>query len=67
MPDTTPWLLADIEEAKGLFGPDWRPNGVEPNRKVVQTLCDEVFAQGLVGRKLDGATVFAEFEAVAKG
>lgn len=60
--EATPWMLADIEEASRLMGHDWQPNGVEANRKMIQALCDEEFAQRLIARPLDGATVFAEFE-----
>ena len=64
--DTTPWLLADIEDASELFGHDWQPNGIEPNRKMIQTLCDEELAQGLILAPLEATTVFAEFEQVMK-
>jgi len=57
-----PWLLAEIEETVELMGPDWHPNGVEPNRKMIQALCDEEFAQKLIEQPLDSSMVFAEFE-----
>lgn len=60
--DTSPWLLADLEQATRLFGHDWQPYGVEPNRRMIQTLCDEELAQGLIAEPLDASTVFAEFE-----
>lgn len=62
--DTSPWLLADIEEASRLFGYDWQPNGIEPNRRMIQTLCVEEFEQGLITESLDPTTVFTEFERV---
>ncbi len=62
--DTTPWLLAEIEETTALMGEDWFPYGVQPNRKVVEALCQEQFAQKLVPQPVDPATVFAEFEEV---
>jgi 4,5-dihydroxyphthalate decarboxylase len=65
--DTTPWLLADIEESTELIGHDWHPNGVGPNRKMIQALCDEEYGQGLISEPLDGSAVFAEFEAVMSG
>lgn len=65
--ETTPWLQADIEDAMALIGPDWDPSGVEANRVTVQTLCDELFAQGLIGQPLDAGTVFTEFEGVMAG
>ena len=65
--DTTPWLLAEIEETTALIGGDWSPYGVEPNQKVIQALCQEQFAQKLVSHPVDPAIVFAEFEEVSKG
>ena len=64
--ETTPWLLAEIEEAVALFGEDWQPNGLtETNRGMVKALCEEELAQGLIQRPLDDAGVFAEFERAA--
>jgi 4,5-dihydroxyphthalate decarboxylase len=60
--ELTPWLLADVERAMELMGEDWQPNGVEANRKVIATLCEEEFAQGLIEEPLDGDSVFADFE-----
>ena len=65
--DTTPCMLAEIEDTVALFGEDWSPYGIEPNRKVVQGLCEEQFAQRLNAQRLDAAIAFAEFEAVMAG
>ena len=65
--DTTPCMLAEIEDTVALFGEDWSPYGVEQNRKVVQALCDEQFAQGLNPERLDAAIAFPEFAAVMAG
>ena len=68
MADSTPWLLAEIEETIAMFGEEnWAPYGVEPNRKAVQALCDAQFAQGLISKQLDAGAVFAEFEAQMAG
>ncbi len=67
LPETSPWLLDGIEKTVALMGKDWRPYGVEPNRKLTQLLCDELFAQGLISRQLDEAVVFEEFERVMAG
>ena len=61
--ELTPWMLAELEEVGALMGPRWNANGVEPNRPMIQALCDELHAQGLIGRPLEAAAVFAEFEA----
>jgi 4,5-dihydroxyphthalate decarboxylase len=64
MPDATPWLISELEDAISLFGEEnWAPYGVEKNRKTVQALCDELFNQGFSSRKVNAAEVFAEFEA----
>jgi 4,5-dihydroxyphthalate decarboxylase len=63
----TPWLEADIEEATALFGVDWQPNGVEPNRRMLQAFCEEEVAQGLVEEPIDVDGVFAEFEEARNG
>lgn len=65
--DTTPWVLADIEEAMAIIGEDWSPSGVEPNKKMTQTLCDELYSQGLLNKPLDGSTMFSQFERVMAG
>ena len=62
--DTTPWLIAEIEDATALFGADYFPYGVEAGRKEIQALCDEQLAQGLVSARVDAAITFTEFEAV---
>lgn len=62
--ETSPWLLADLEEAMRMFGYDWQPDGVEPNRAMLKTLCREEFEQGLIDKPRDASTVFAEFEQV---
>jgi len=62
--ELTPWMLAELEETGGLMGTGWHASGVEPNRRMIQALCDELHVQGLVERRLEAATVFGEFEGV---
>ncbi len=62
VPEAPPWLLAEIEETMALMGRDWRPSGIEANRLMIQALCDELFAQDLIARTLDGPGAFAEFK-----
>jgi 4,5-dihydroxyphthalate decarboxylase len=64
--DTSPWLLADLEDVTSMLGADFQPSGVEPNRKMVQALCDELDATGLLAKPLAEASVFADFEKVMK-
>jgi 4,5-dihydroxyphthalate decarboxylase len=65
-PEFTPWELAAIEEAGKLMGSDWQPNGVAANRKPIQALCEEEYAQGLVSRPISPDEVFADFDAALK-
>src|SRR5262245_9833380 len=65
LPELSPWMLAELEECAALMGSAWHAAGVEPNRRTSQALCDELHAQGLIGRRLDAAALFAEFESVA--
>jgi len=60
--DVAPWLLADLDESIELLGADWQAYGVEANQEMIQALCDEELAQGLIAQPLDAGGVFAEFE-----
>ncbi|MDQ7800844.1 MAG: ABC transporter substrate-binding protein [Armatimonadota bacterium] len=54
-----PWLHADLEEARELFGPDPWPYGLEPNRTVLQTLVRYLREQGLLTGELVLEEAFA--------
>lgn len=60
--DVTPWSITDLETTIEIFGDDWQPFGVEPNRKMIADFCEEQFAQGLVAAKVDPSLAFADFE-----
>ncbi len=60
--DVTPWSIADLETTVEVFGEDWQPFGIEPNRAMIADFCEEQFAQGLVAKKVDPSTAFADFE-----
>ncbi len=64
--DTTPWVLMEMEETALLLGEDWQPYGIEPNRKMLATFCEEQLVQGLVTQPLDPDSAFADYEAVAR-
>jgi 4,5-dihydroxyphthalate decarboxylase len=64
--DTTPWVLMELEETAALLGEDWQPYGIEPNRAMLATFCEEQLAQGLVSRPLDPDTAFADYQAIAQ-
>jgi 4,5-dihydroxyphthalate decarboxylase len=61
--ETTPWLLAELEETMALLGPDWWPNGVAPNERMIQAFCDEQLQQGMISSAIDTSSIFADFEA----
>ena len=54
-----PWMTADVEEMLELMGDDPWPYGIEPNRATIQTLLDDLVAQGLLDRPLEVDELFA--------
>jgi len=55
---TLPWLFAEVEELKSLFGTDWWPYGIEPNRHTLETLIRYMGEQGLIEKPLKVEEVF---------
>lgn len=55
---TLPWLFAEVEELKSLFGTDWWPYGIEPNRQLLETLIRYMGEQGLIDRPVKLEEVF---------
>jgi 4,5-dihydroxyphthalate decarboxylase len=62
--DTSPWLVEDLEDAMARMGPDWQAYGVEKNRTMIQALCDEMLAQGLIDRSVGVDEVFSDYSGV---
>jgi 4,5-dihydroxyphthalate decarboxylase len=62
--ETSAWLQADIEESMAVLGRDWQPNGIKANQKMIKTLCDEEYDQGIIAAPLDSTSVFADFEKI---
>ncbi|TAK06624.1 ABC transporter substrate-binding protein [bacterium] len=56
---TLPWLFAEVEELKSLFGADWWPYGIEANRHVLETLIRYMQEQGLIERPVKVEELFA--------
>ncbi|MEK7341793.1 MAG: ABC transporter substrate-binding protein [Candidatus Binatota bacterium] len=56
---TLPWLFAEIEQLKQIFGPDWWPYGIEPNRQLLETLIRYMGEQGLTDRPVKVEELFA--------
>jgi 4,5-dihydroxyphthalate decarboxylase len=52
-------MTADVDEMLELMGDDPWPYGVEPNRVTIQTLLDDLVAQGLLERPLEVDELFA--------
>jgi 4,5-dihydroxyphthalate decarboxylase len=63
--ESSPWLLADLEESMALLGPGFSPYGYRENRAMVAAFCAEQSAQGLIAKPLEPDRVFADFERLA--
>jgi len=60
--ESSPWVLADLEDQTALMGRDFRPYGYRENRAMVAAFCDEQYAQGLIKQPLDPAALFEDFD-----
>ncbi|MFQ5904692.1 MAG: ABC transporter substrate-binding protein [Candidatus Binatia bacterium] len=56
---TLPWLNAEIDQLKAIFGPDWWPYGIEPNRHTLEALMRYMKEQGLMDKTLNAEDLFA--------
>ncbi len=54
-----PWLMLHLQEARELMGGDLFPYGIEENRKVLETLLEYSYEQGLVSQRLKLEELFA--------
>jgi 4,5-dihydroxyphthalate decarboxylase len=54
-----PWLAWEREQLRAVFGADWWPYGIEPNRNVLEALLRYLQEQGLLKRPLTVEDVFA--------
>ena len=55
---TLPWLFAEMELLKSIFGPDWWPYGIEPNRHTLESLLRYMQEQGLLEKALKVEELF---------
>lgn len=53
------WYLAELEEERAFFGDDLYPYGLEPNRRVLETLISYAREQGIIDRPLEVENLFA--------
>jgi 4,5-dihydroxyphthalate decarboxylase len=54
-----PWIGAEVERLRAMFGEDWWPYGVESNRRTVEMLIQYLQEQGLIARPLGVEQLFA--------
>jgi 4,5-dihydroxyphthalate decarboxylase len=54
-----PWLIAEVEETRAVFGGDCWPYGLEPNRPTLEALTQYAYEQGLTQRRLEIEGLFA--------
>ena len=55
-----PWLAWEREQLREIFGPDWWPYGIDPNRHVLEALIRYLSEQGLLKRPLTVEEIFAQ-------
>jgi 4,5-dihydroxyphthalate decarboxylase len=56
---TLTWLQAYLDEERRLFGEDFWPYGIEPNRKTLEAFMSYVYEQGLCDRLVSIDELFA--------
>lgn len=54
-----PWLIDHVEEYWKVFGKDWWPYGLEPNRPTLEAIGQYVYEQGLAPRPVAPDELFA--------
>jgi 4,5-dihydroxyphthalate decarboxylase len=64
--DTSPWLLADLEETMSLMGAGWQHYGEKENAAMLTYFCGEMHAQGLIQRLVRPEELFTEFASLAE-
>lgn len=57
---THPWIAAEIETIRNMFGDDWWPYGIAPNRVSIEAAARWHHAQGLSDRLLTIEELFAD-------
>jgi 4,5-dihydroxyphthalate decarboxylase len=60
--ESSPWVLADLEDQDALMGTGYSPYGYRENRAMVAAFCEEQFAQHLIREPLNPDALFADFE-----
>ncbi|MBI1778324.1 MAG: hypothetical protein HYR63_23545 [Proteobacteria bacterium] len=60
-PYASPWLEMELEETREVMGPDYQPEGLEPNRKALEAFADQAHQAGVTSRRVGVEECFAEF------
>jgi 4,5-dihydroxyphthalate decarboxylase len=60
-PYSSPWLMADLEEAHLLMGEGFHDHGLEKNRSALDVFCQGGFDDGMTQRRVTIEEYFAEF------
>jgi 4,5-dihydroxyphthalate decarboxylase len=60
---TLPWMLAELEEIKQVFGGDPWPYGIEPNRPTLEALVRYMVDQGLIDKPVKIDDLFVPTQA----
>ncbi len=55
-----PWCFDYAEKARAMFGNDFWPYGIEPNRKTLEAFLEYAFEQGVVHRRVSVDELFLE-------
>lgn len=53
-----PWLRQEVERTRAVMGRDYWPNGFAANRKVLETMIDWSFKDGLISRRIAPEELF---------
>jgi len=64
--EDSPWAMREMEYLCNEFAGDAAFGMTPANRKMVETICREQHAQGLVQKAADPKRLFADFEAIAR-
>ena len=56
--DTTPWILDEIRRTQSELPASWNDNGYTANARMLDDFCEELFAQGLTGKRLPTPALF---------
>jgi len=65
--DASPWPSGRAGRDRGSAGVRLARHGLDANRAMIQTFCDEERAQGLIDRPIDPNVLFAGAERAIEG